>query len=296
MTNIRIAAAPISWGVCEVPGWGHQMNADRVLGEMAALGVEATEFGPLGFLPEDAEGRRETLTAHGMKAVGGFVPVVLHDPGFDPLPEVDTELDAYVAAGAEVLVLAANTGLDGYDATRPGMAEENWQAMADNLARISQRAQERGVMAVIHPHAGTMVETWADVQEVLTRTAIPFCLDTGHMWIGGTDPVAFAKDHGDRVGHVHFKDVVLAIAQRVRDGALSYYDAVKEGLYTPLGQGDVDVTAIIGSLLNQGYTGWFVLEQDLVLSIEPATEEGPQVDAAASVEFLRQAAQKAGAS
>ena len=151
-------------------------------------------------------------------------------------------------------------------------------------------------MAVIHPHAGTMVETWADVQEVLTRTAIPFCLDTGHMWIGGTDPVAFAKDHGDRVGHVHFKDVVLAIAQRVRDGALSYYDAVKEGLYTPLGQGDVDVTAIIGSLLNQGYTGWFVLEQDLVLSIEPATEEGPQVDAAASVEFLRQAAQRAGAS
>ena len=296
MSNIRIAAAPISWGVCEVPGWGHQMDADRVLTEMASLGVEATEFGPLGFLPEDAEGRRATLEKHGMKAVGGFVPVVLHDPGFDPLPEVDTELDAYVAAGAEVLVLAANTGLDGYDATRPEMREENWQAMANNLGRISERAEERGVMAVIHPHAGTMVETWADVQEVLTRTTIPFCLDTGHMWIGGTDPVAFAKDHGDRVGHVHFKDVKLAIAQRVRDGALSYYDAVKEGLYTPLGQGDVDVTAIIGSLLNQGYTGWFVLEQDLVMSIEPASEEGPQVDAAASVEFLRQAAQEAGAS
>lgn len=296
MSNIRIAAAPISWGVCEVPGWGHQMDADRVLTEMASLGVEATEFGPLGFLPEDAEGRRATLEKHGMKAVGGFVPVVLHDPGFDPLPEVDTELDAYVAAGAEVLVLAANTGLDGYDATRPEMREENWQAMANNLGRISERAKERGVMAVIHPHAGTMVETWADVEEVLTRTTIPFCLDTGHMWIGGTDPVAFAKDHGDRVGHVHFKDVKLAIAQRVRDGALSYYDAVKEGLYTPLGQGDVDVTAIIGSLLNQGYTGWFVLEQDLVMSIEPASEEGPQVDAAASVEFLRQAAQEAGAS
>jgi len=296
MSNIRIAAAPISWGVCEVPGWGHQMDADRVLTEMASLGVEATEFGPLGFLPEDAEGRRATLEKHGMKAVGGFVPVVLHDPDFDPLPEVDTELDAYVAAGAEVLVLAANTGLDGYDAARPEMREENWQAMANNLSRISERAKERGVMAVIHPHAGTMVETWADVEEVLTRTTIPFCLDTGHMWIGGTDPVAFAKDHGDRVGHVHFKDVKLAIAQRVRDGALSYYEAVKEGLYTPLGQGDVDVTAIIGSLLNQGYTGWFVLEQDLVMSIEPASEEGPQVDAAASVEFLRQAAQEAGAS
>ena len=296
MSNIRIAAAPISWGVCEVPGWGHQMDADRVLTEMASLGVEATEFGPLGFLPEDAEGRRATLEKHGMKAVGGFVPVVLHDPGFDPLPEVDTELDAYVAAGAEVLVLAANTGLDGYDATRPEMREENWQAMANNLSRISERAKERGVMAVIHPHAGTMVETWADVQEVLTRTTIPFCLDTGHMWIGGTDPVAFAKDHGDRVGHVHFKDVKLAIAQRVRDGALSYYEAVKEGLYTPLGQGDVDVTAIIGSLLNQGYTGWFVLEQDLVMTEEPVEKGGPILDAATSVEFLRSAAAEAVAS
>ena len=287
MSTIRIAGAPITWGVCEVPGWGHQMSPDRVLTEMAALGLEAMEFGPLGFLPEDAEGRKATLAQHNMSAVGGFFPFVLHDPGFDPLPYIEKELAAYVAADAEVLVLAAETGLDGYDAPRPLMSEENWQTMANNLTRISDYAASNGIAAVIHPHAGTMVETKSDVDEVLARTSMQFCLDTGHMWIGGTDPVAFAKDHGDRVGHVHFKDVRLDIAQRVRDGELSYYDAVTQGLYTPLGQGDVDVKGITSTLISQGYTGWFVLEQDNVMRHEPEAQGGPMVDAKASVEFLR---------
>ncbi len=295
MSTIRIAGAPISWGVCEVPGWGHQMGPDRVLTEMAALGLEAMEFGPLGFLPEDAQGRKATLAKHNMSAVGGFFPVVLHDPGFDPLPSIEKELDAYIAADAEVLVLAAETGLDGYDAPRPEMAEENWQTMADNLTRISDYAASKGITAVIHPHAGTMVETKADVDEVLARTTMPFCLDTGHMWIGGTDPVAFAQNHGDRVGHVHFKDVRLDIAQRVRDGELSYYDAVTQGLYTPLGQGDVDVRGITSTLISQGYAGWFVLEQDNVMRAEPDANGGPMVDAKTSVEFLRAVAAEASA-
>ena len=129
--------------------------------------------------------------------------------------------------------------------------------------------------------------------ESLARTSMPFCLDTGHMWIGGTDPVAFAKDHGNRVGHVHFKDVRLDIAQRVRDGELSYYDAVTEGLYTPLGQGDVDVKGITSTLISQGYSGWFVLEQDNVMRQEPDSGGGPMVDAKASVEFLRAVAAEA---
>ena len=45
--------APISWGVCEVPGWGYQLPAERVLREMHEVGLTATEFGPDGFLPPD---------------------------------------------------------------------------------------------------------------------------------------------------------------------------------------------------------------------------------------------------
>ncbi len=73
----RIAGAPISWGVCEVPGWGYQLAPDRVLAEMAEVGLAATEWGPDGFLPADP---RAVLAEHHLAAIGGFVPVQLHRP------------------------------------------------------------------------------------------------------------------------------------------------------------------------------------------------------------------------
>ena len=107
--NTKIAAAPISWGVCEVPGWGHQMSPTRVLKEMAELGFSATEFGPEGFLPMEPALKASILKEHGMTAVGGFVPVILHKADHDPIPGVQKELEGYAAAGAKTLVLAANS-------------------------------------------------------------------------------------------------------------------------------------------------------------------------------------------
>jgi inosose dehydratase len=43
---MKIAAAPISWGVCEVSGWGHQLAPERVLAEMRDVGLSATKRGP----------------------------------------------------------------------------------------------------------------------------------------------------------------------------------------------------------------------------------------------------------
>ena len=114
----RIAGAPISWGVCEVPGWGHQLAPQRVLTEMREVGLAATEVGPDGFLPADQTKLVHTLAEHDLHAVGGFVPVVLHVPGHDPAPDVDRVLDGFVAANATTLVLSADSGLTGYD-SRP---------------------------------------------------------------------------------------------------------------------------------------------------------------------------------
>lgn len=287
MSNYKIAGAPISWGVCEVPGWGHQMLRDRVLSEMKQVGFTACEFGPLGFLPEEPAQRAEVLSQHNLKAVGAFVPVVLHNPNHDPEPEIRAELEAFKAAGAGVMVLAANTGLDGYD-ERPVLSEEEWATLLKNLSKLEKVARENGVTAVIHPHVGTVIERPEDIKRVLEGTSVGFCFDTGHMMIGGTDPVQFAQEHADRIGHVHLKDVRKAVAQRVIDGEITYYVAVTQGLYTPLGQGDVDVKAILSALNSAGYEGWFVLEQDNVISEEPTSGEGPISDAQASVNFLTQ--------
>ena len=281
----RVAAAPISWGVCEVPGWGHQLPPERVLSEMRDIGVAATEFGPEGFLPNQPQAKAELLAAYHLKAVGGFVPVVLHDPGHDPLPEVDRALDGFVAAGAGVLVLAAATGQQGYD-SRPDLDETGWKTVLSNLDRLAGHAADRGVAATLHPHVGTMIENRDEVHRVLDGCGVPLCLDTGHLLIGGTDPVALTREAPDRIAHTHLKDVDAALAARVQGGDMTYTDAVRDGIYRPLGQGDIGIAAIITTLEDHGYTGWYVMEQDTILAAEQ-TGDGPAGDVRTSIDYLR---------
>jgi inosose dehydratase len=280
---VRIAGAPISWGVCEVPGWGHQLTPGRVLAEMRDAGLSATEFGPDGFLPADPGERSELLKSHGLGAVGGFVPVVLHDPAHDPLPDVRRALAGF--GDARTLVLAAATGLDGYD-ERPELTGEGWRTLLANLDRLLAHATSLGLVATLHPHVGTVVEGPEEVDRVLAGSRIPLCLDTGHLLIGGTDPLALARAAADRVAHVHLKDVDAGLAGRVRAGAVTYTDAVRQGVYRPLGGGDIDLRGIVAALSAVGYDGWYVLEQDAILAAEPGPGAGPVVDVLASVAYL----------
>lgn len=284
----RVAAAPISWGVCEVPGWGYQLPAPRVLREMSELGITATEFGPAGFLPGDPAALVRLLSQHNLQPVGGFLPVLLHDPSHDPMPEVDAFVETCLASGATVVVLAAFTGVDGYD-DRPVLDEAGWRTLLGNLDRIGDRVASRGLVAALHPHVGTMVETSEDVDRVLSGSRVGLCVDTGHLLVGGTDPVRLTRAHVDRVVHVHLKDVRHDLADRVREGELTYGEAIPRGLYAPLGQGDVDVAAMVGALERNDYAGWYVLEQDIMLDREPEGE-GPMRDVRTSLVHLRQVA------
>jgi inosose dehydratase len=275
----RIAGAPISWGVCEVPGWGHQLTPERVLDELTGLGLAASEFGPDGFLPGPL------LAARGVTAVGGFVPAVLHEPDHDPLPDVRAALDRFTAAGARTLVLAAATGQDGYDA-RPEVSPAGWRTLLARLDAIAALAASLGVTAALHPHVGTVVEGPADVDRVLDGSSVGLCLDTGHLLVGGTDPVALAARAATRVAHVHLKDVSAPAAADVRAGRTGYTAAVNAGLYRPLGRGDLDLGSLIGALEGAGYDGWYVMEQDTVLTAEPPAGEGPLSDVRASLAWL----------
>ncbi|MEU4826162.1 TIM barrel protein [Actinomadura citrea] len=278
---MRVAGAPISWGVCEVPGWGHQMEPGRVLAEMRDLGLAATELGPDGFLPAATQERDALLTAFGLGLVGAFVPVVLHDPAFDPLPVVEQALDDIDG----VLVLAAATGLDGYD-ERPVLDTKAWAVLLENLDAIAARSAERGRLATLHPHVGTVVERRAEVERVLGGCSIPLCLDTGHLLVGGTDPVWLARFAAPRIAHVHLKDVDVGLAQQVLKGDITYTNAVRDGLYRPLGDGDIDIPDLIRTLEAAGYEGWWVMEQDTVLTGEPAQGAGPYGDVRRSLDYL----------
>ncbi|MBB5137085.1 inosose dehydratase [Thermocatellispora tengchongensis] len=272
----RIAGAPISWGVCDVPGWGVRLGAGRVAAELASLGLRAVEFGPPGYLGA------ALLERHGLRPVGGYVPLVLHDAAADPLPEAVRVAEEFLAAGAPFLVVGAEPGAGGRR-----ISGGEWSVLLDNLDRIAAAMEEIGAMACLHPHAGTVVERREEIWRVLAETLIPLCLDTGHAHIGGADPVELARDVPERIVHVHLKDVAAGPLRRMRAGEIGYEQAVAEGLYPPLGRGEVDLAGVVAALEEAGYTGWYVLEQDVRLPAEPPPGAGPVADARAGLEYVR---------
>ena len=261
----RLAAGPISWGVCEVPDWGLQLPPDRVLSEMRSLGIVATESGPDGYLGSDVASVRELLERHGLELVGGFLPVVLHDPA-----ELDASLEKvrrtaslFAELGGRVLCSAAVVDDDW--SARIELTDQQWDHLLAALAHLDELASEHGVFHVLHPHWRTVVERDEDVKRVLHGSDVSICLDTGHLTLGGSDPLKIAQAFGARVAHVHLKDVSSGVADRLRSGELELVPAVQAGLFQPLGAGDVQVDRVVLTLEQAGYAGWYVLEQDTAI-------------------------------
>jgi len=283
----RVAGAPITWGVDGSPGWGYLMGRDRVLREMVESGLSATELGPDGYLPTDPGELHEFLDGFGLSIVGGFVPALLYRPD-----RIEAELDYVTRAarqlastGSAVLVLGPSSHHAGYD-TSVEMTDDEWATFLANLGRLDVIVGDAGLRTALHPHWGMAIETGRQIDRLLDASSVGLCLDTGHAYLGGADPVAIARSAPDRVLHVHLKDVDPAKADRVRSGETPFRQSVIDGLFVPLGEGAVDIAGVIDALEDAGYRGWYVLEQDVSLRTDPPPGEGPKADAIESVAFL----------
>lgn len=284
----RLAAAPISWGVCEVPDWGVQLPPERVLEEMASLGFVQTELGSAGYLPENPTQLNALLSNYGLALLGAFIPLVVHDE----LEASVTRKQATQAAamlrdaGATYFITAAVTTWD-WDPKVP-LTQSEWQRAYETLDWVEELCAEHGLVQAVHPHLQTVIETAEEVQRILDHTTAGFTFDTGHLQIGGYDPLAFLDSHMDRIRHVHLKDVRMAAAASVVAGEASIMEGVQNGMFCNLGQGDVPIAQSIARLEDNGYANWYVIEQDAAITGEvPAPNEGPIKDVSASVDFLR---------
>lgn len=285
----RIASAPISWGICEVPGWGRMLPTDRVLNEMIGLGITATEYGAPGFLPDEPEAVRSVLDEKDMSLIGGFTPLVLHDKRQrnETIARTRQVADRFRRAGATMLV---SCPVMDDDWSIPRELESSEQShLFDMLGVVDEICGEFGLKQVLHPHLQTVVETSSDVRRVLDGCDVAWCLDTGHLAIGGVDPVDFARQAADRVGHVHLKDVRMEVVPRLLDRSLTIMRGVQEGLFPALGQGDVAIADVVVTLERAGYQGWYVVEQDTAITGElPADGDGPVADMRSSMRYLRE--------
>jgi len=287
MTDLmdRVAGAPISWGVCEVPGWGIQLPVDRVLAEAADLGLRAMEQGALGWLPTDPHELRSTLERYGMSLVGGFVPLVLHDRSRrQEMRERAAQIAESIAtAGGQCFVTALVADFTAWK--RPELDADAWDALLTGLDDVDSVIAEHGVTQVLHPHVDTLVEQADELDRFLDGCGVALCLDTGHLTLGGADPVLIAERHADRIALVHLKDIDGAAARRL--GELGLMGATQVGLFPPLGEGIVPIATVIETLVDHSYDGWYVLEQDVAITGAPPPGEGPVLGVARSIEYLR---------
>jgi len=276
--RLRVANAPCSWGVLEFEGMSDPADADQVLDEIAASGFAGTELGDWGFMPTDSGALADALQARGLSMVGGFVPVPLGRPAEAEagitVAVKTAKLLAAVAPEA-FIVLADDNGSDPIRTAHAGRIRSEHgldEAAMDTAANIATRVaravlEASGLRTVFHHHAAGFIETPLESASFLSRTdpdLLGLCLDTGHWTFGGGDPVQALKDHGDRVWHVHFKDCDPAVVREVTTSGQNYFTAVQRGVFCDLGQGGVDFPAVVECLSERDYSGWIVVEQDVL--------------------------------
>lgn len=272
--KIKVGNAPVSWGVMEVAGWGEQIPYRQVLDEIMEAGYAGTELGPYGYFPTDANQLIPELSAHGLQLVASFVPVPLahaerHEAGYQEAMKVAQLL---AQSGARLIVLAdemsaARMAVSGrVDESRDGMSDSQWDGAAHILTRIGAACRELGLSAVFHHHAGTFVETPQEIARLCASTdpdLIGLCLDTGHYFFGGGDPVDAVRLYGARIRHLHLKDVQLPILEAARRDGVGFLEAVRRGVFCELGEGTVDLKKVIGDMTAGGYSDWAIVEQDV---------------------------------
>ena len=122
----------------------------------------------------------------------------------------------------------------------------------------------RGFEPVFHPHTSTYVEAPQEIERLLELSRIELLLDTGHLLVGGSDPIQALRDWGPRVGYVHLKDARLDVVRDVVAEGVGGVEAWRRGVFCELGTGDVDLDAFLDALRATGYDGWLCVEQDRI--------------------------------
>jgi inosose dehydratase len=297
----RLAGAPVTFGVWERTVDRPDLVArERLLEAAGLLGYRGLELGPPGYLGADAPAVREALTRHDLELAGAFAPVHLADEAAfaADVDELDRTLavlavDGGVAvlADAETAVREAAAGQLG-ELERTALDDDAFEAALERLDRAVRRCRAAGVRPVFHPHAGTYIETPAEIERMLAGSDVELCLDSGHLAIGGGDPVAIARRCAGRIAHLHLKDVDGAMLDRLRAGEIEMMAAWEAGLFCPLGEGIVDVEGFLAATTANGFDGWLVLEQDRV-AVRDADLDGVRAVEERNLEAVRRALQRA---
>jgi len=272
--------------VSEVPGWGHQLDADRVLSEAAAVGEGAIDAGPAGFLPDRSDQARPMLKRHRLSVVAGPAQAILHhhDIGGLELAHLDGQANWLAALGAETMVLSAMPPRTASADHGIVLSSMGWAHLLHLIGSVQHVCSRHKIRLAVQPRYGSMIQGPADIERLLVSTEAGLCLDTGHLVLVGADPVEVLELGAGRIQHVHLNDIDANLALQVREYGLDYAEAISRDLYKPLGTGDASVDRVVEALRRTGYRGWYTLNQDTRL---PSAEDRPLGAISRSLQHLR---------
>ncbi|MGA8234122.1 MAG: sugar phosphate isomerase/epimerase [Candidatus Acidiferrales bacterium] len=289
-------SAPDSWGVLDYPGPSWEQSYEKMLDEMVEAGYTGAELGPYGFFPTDPKILQPQLERRKLKLLASFVPVKMTDPGASKavIERIRKVGDLLAALKAPFLVLADDQSPErnafsgrANDKDCPKLSAEQWKHVGKIVADAEKVANEFGLDLVFHPHVATYVETPAECElfyDATSHTNVGLCLDTGHCVYGYGDSVKEAEKYKSKLRFVHIKDCDTKVLEEARRNKWNFEEAIEHKVFTIIGKGNIDFPAFFRTLVNNGYSGWSVVEQDIKFG---ATAIPPAESVAASLNYLK---------
>jgi len=266
--SVKIGISPIAWQNDDLPDITKDFTMEQALREAREIGYTGVERGQR--MPHDTEGLRAYLDGNDIALCGGWCSG--NSLNNDFTAECDAtrqQVEQFIALNAPCIVYAecSNTVQGMIDVpvnNRPKMDRDDIRAYGAKISELAKWMADQGMPMAYHHHMGSIIESEDDVNWLMDGSSadLHLCFDTGHLLFGGGDVMATLDRWGDRVHHVHYKDIRPAIVRDVRDNNRSFLDAVMAGAFTVPGDGCIDFNAVTRALKAMDYNGWIVVEAE----------------------------------
>ena len=268
--KVRLAIAPIGWTNDDMPDLGAENTFEQCISEMALAGFQGSEIG--NKYPSDTEVLKHYLDVRGLQICNAwFSSYLTSKPYEETIEAFKAHCDKLYDLGAKVIGASEQGNSIQGDLTKsildekPYYTEEQWQTVAKGFNEMGAYARSKGMYFTVHHHMGTGVQTVEEIDKLMELTdpeLVYLLFDSGHLTFAGIDTVPVLEKYIDRIKHIHLKDVRLGVYNEVVPKHMSFLDAVREGVFTVPGDGDVDFKPIFDIIEKSGYEGWIVVEAE----------------------------------
>ena len=268
--KVKLAIAPIGWTNDDMPDLGGENTFEQCVSEMALAGFKGSEIG--NKYPKDVAVLKHKLDVRGLTICNAwFSTLFLSEPYEVTIQNFIVHRDRLHALGAKVIGASEQgDSIQGKDVnifgtSKPRWTDEQWALIARGYNELGALAQEVGMTLTMHHHMGTGVQTSEEIDrfmDIVDPEKVFLLFDSGHLTFAGIDPLPILKKYIGRIRHIHLKDVRLPIRERAEREGWSFLTAVRNGVFTVPGDGDVDFAPLFDVIEESGYEGWVVVEAE----------------------------------